>query len=306
MPKTFILIRIQTDYFPKEISWILKDGNRDIIFQRPAGYFTDVKTYDEIVVVNERDELVLEIHDNGNDGMISVQEGFIAVYSGKVADAARVYAFHDGKFNSSVILDFIANDDYTFYSKVPTTSPSINLQPSTSPAQSLCPAIPPNGCSICGKDRCVLSPEAPISFQNYTTCGALEDAGHNGLLNMTGCVSLSSIIPTICLCSSPTSGPSISQPTASESPSTEPTIRRLPSNKSTGEFLVVFNTDGFPLQSAWSIQDDIGDTVAQIKFGDLVVPNTSNSTLIKLKLGNVYSIIIYDSYGDGTCKFLAL
>lgn len=102
----------------------------------------------------------------------------------------------------------------------PTLAPVITEEPYVD----LCPAIPSNGCSICGGIECVNNPEAIYSppDQPDISCGDLELNGINGLLNPAYCAFLPGFISEICECG-PRQGTLSPTTQATNAPTSAPT-----------------------------------------------------------------------------------
>jgi hypothetical protein len=299
----FILIRIQTDYFPQETSWKLKTGGGKTLAQRPAGYFTkEVTIYDEVLAVPENQKLFLEVYDVEGDGIHNVGGGYVTVYFGKTANSKKVFRYSDGNFQSKVVLEILTVETSAFDSMVPTGSPTNSLVPSVVPTSyGACPKVPSNGCSICGEMRCATAPDTFYSYKNFYSCGELETAGLDGLLTPAECAMFASTISDTCGCALASKAPR-RQPSVSPSPSSSPTTSMAPSRASEADFLLVFHTDQFPEQSAWSLRGDNG-LIADVRIGELENPNTDETTLVRLMLGQVYTLTIFDTFGNGLCKF---
>jgi hypothetical protein len=291
-----------TDYSPQEISWKLETGGGQILAQRPAGYFTKAATiYDEVVAVPERDRIYVEVFDTGGNGIFNLGEGYVTVYFGKAANWQKVLQHSDGHYTGKLILAFDSNEATVFSSPVPTTSPTTSPNPTESPTSlGACPKVPSRGCSICGKMACVSKPSNLYNYKGTTSCGELEASGMNGLLDASECALLPVIVKDVCGCAIPTLPPS-AQPSTSAPPSDSPTI--VPTKLNRAQFLVVFRTDSFPQESAWSISDKNGVLIKNVPVGAYTNPDSDETTIVSLELGSIYTFVIFDSYGDGNCKF---
>jgi hypothetical protein len=64
----------------------------------------------------------------------------------------------------------------------------------------VCPKIPPKGCSICGENKCVSTPDEIFTYpgQPSVQCGVLEQGGIDGLVN--NCAQLPNFVADICGC----------------------------------------------------------------------------------------------------------
>lgn len=74
----------------------------------------------------------------------------------------------------------------------PTLKPT--LDPTAAPSMSLssvCPEIPPNGCSVCGKGKCITKP----------ACHLLQSSGMMGTIPIGECSLLPELIKDVCGCS---------------------------------------------------------------------------------------------------------
>lgn len=70
------------------------------------------------------------------------------------------------------------------------------------PIDSQCPEIPPNGCSVCGKGKCITNQDAIFHFpgQPKVPCNQLQEAGYQGLIPLSQCPFLPNLIG-VCRCS---------------------------------------------------------------------------------------------------------
>jgi hypothetical protein len=82
-----------------------------------------------------------------------------------------------------------------------TTSP-VTLAPAATGDS--CPAVPLDGCSVCGDGLCVTEPDAifTIPGQPALPCGLLEQAGFNGQVPLDLCPLLPPLINELCACDS--------------------------------------------------------------------------------------------------------
>ena len=310
-----VLVRLKTDFFPLETSWKLKTGGGVTIVQRPAGFYTEANTlFDEVMVVPESSTLYLEISDTANDGLFKAGGGYVTVYLGSSANARQVFAYSDGDFTDRVVIEFSTRKGAAFESLVPTTSPTASQVPTGAPTQfGACEKIPSNGCSVCGDDDiCITEPDVVFSFpgQPNATCGEIEKAGREGVIPLDQCQHLPQLITDLCGCRSPTQVPSVvpsisPEPTAAPTtsqPSVSPSVSIAPTETPFEDFRIVFRTDNFPKESAWAIQEDGGTVLENIKFGEYFIPKIDETAVVSLQLGVIYTLIVYDSYGDGICK----
>jgi hypothetical protein len=74
-----------------------------------------------------------------------------------------------------------------------------------------CPSIPPNGCSVCGTNKCISKPQNVFSFPNQPDlkCDLLQQAGLDGRINSDTCVQISELIQDVCGCTTPKPVPEI-------------------------------------------------------------------------------------------------
>lgn len=93
---------------------------------------------------------------------------------------------------------------------VPATPSPITPLPTTvapvSPAPTPptgCADVPDGGCSICGAELCIRNPDAIFSFpgQPEVPCGTLQAAGYDGLVPLSQCGFLPSLVIPACGCS---------------------------------------------------------------------------------------------------------
>lgn len=300
--EVFVLVRIMTDYSPLEISWKLETGGGKILTQRPAGYFTKAATiYDEIVAVPARERIYVEVYDAGGNGIFNLGEGYVTVYFGKTANWRKVLKHSDGRFTGRLILAFDSNENTAFSSPVPTITPTTSPSPTESPTSlGACPKVPARGCSICGNMACVSKPSTTVNYKGTVSCGELQTSGINGLLDPSECAILPAIVKDVCGCTIPTLPPS-PQPSARTPPSVSPTS--APTKSKIAQFRVVFRTDSFPQESGWTISDTTGLLVKNVPIGTYTNPDNDETAIVSLELGRSYNLVMFDSYGDGNCKF---
>jgi len=96
-----------------------------------------------------------------------------------------------------------------------------------------CPDVPDDGCSVCGPGMCVTDFDAIFEFpgQPAARCEDLEKAGLNGIVPLSQCGFLPSLIMDKCECQN---GSLMHPPTSPTKPTRTPTNAPLPNNKCPG------------------------------------------------------------------------
>lgn len=318
--KTFITIRIQTDRYPEEVGWSIVDFDTNEVINSTAiggykGYEPD-SIIEEVIEVDANKMFTLTIEDRATDGMCCFWgNGNIAVYLGATSDPTQTLAYHNGEYTDKVDMLISTSEVDAFDSQPPSPTPP-QATPTFAPTRAGdCSLLSPDGCSVCGNlDHCIQKPDAIVSSPNEpnVTCADLEKAGREGIIPSDECVALPDTIRDLCACAiptaAPTSSPSISpeptrSPTSSMKPSASPTASPAPSFIDEREFLLVFSTDDHPEESSWSVQQMGGAVVQNIVFGDLTDTRSDTSYLINLVVGTEYTLIAYDKFADGNCKY---
>jgi hypothetical protein len=117
----------------------------------------------------------------------------------------------------------------------PTPAP-VQPTPAPVPAQTPggCPAVPADGCSICGPNLCIGNPDAIFTFpsQPSTPCDVLQQAGLDGIVPLDVCPSLAGLV-SVCECGAglaPSAPPTPSpvQPTPPPVQPTPPPVQPTP------------------------------------------------------------------------------
>jgi hypothetical protein len=312
------LIRIQSDRYPEEIGWtITNSATGEVAIERPIGAYASYEPgaiIEEILTVEAKALLSLVMVDRARDGLCCFWgNGNVALYFGTVTDPEKTLIYMNGEYGP--VSDeqlFFSTAGSVFSSQAPAVTPQTPTFAPTKTGE--CGVLSSTGCSICGDaDKCIQKPDEIFAFPDFpaVSCGDLEKAGREGSIPLDQCPFLPQLISELCGCAPPTPAPSqtpslSAEPSASPSksiaPSFSPTASSKPSFIDIQEFLIVFTTDDFPTESAWSVQEKGGAVIKNIVFGDLTQSRTETSAVVQLTMGTEYTLIIYDQLANGNCK----
>ena len=98
----FVLVRILTDRFPDETSYMIEDSNGNIVFERDE-FQEESTVYEDMVCLAEGDCYTFTIFDSYNDGICcDFGEGSITIFD----KTGNVLAASNGEFGAELVIEF--------------------------------------------------------------------------------------------------------------------------------------------------------------------------------------------------------
>lgn len=112
LPKTEVLVRINTDNYPQELGWRIVTQSGNILIQKnPGSYNIPLQIISEIVELPADGTFILELVDQSSDGLCcDYGNGNVSVFLGTSAVSDMYLAYSDGKYMDDEDLTFTVSE----------------------------------------------------------------------------------------------------------------------------------------------------------------------------------------------------